>query len=125
MQIVGIGVTATVIIAVLKVQRPDLALQISVITGIIIFLIVAGKLAAAISLMRTYASRSNLGTAYFSTLLKITGIAYITQFGAEACRDAGEGAIASKIELAGKSIIIVAAMPIITSLLDLVMKIMP
>jgi len=60
-----------------------------------------------------------------STILKIIGIAYIAEFGAEVCKDAGEGAIASKIELAGKVIIIVLAAPIITSLLDLIVEIMP
>ena len=59
------------------------------------------------------------------SVLKITGIAYIAEFGAEICRDAGEGAIAAKIEMAGKVIIIALAVPIITSLLDLVLKIMP
>jgi len=41
------------------------------------------------------------------------------------CRDAGEGAIASKVELAGKVIIVVMAVPIITSLLDLIISILP
>jgi stage III sporulation protein AD len=50
---------------------------------------------------------------------------YIAEFGAEICKDAGESAIASKIELAGKVIIVVMAVPIITSLLDLVLKVMP
>jgi stage III sporulation protein AD len=58
-------------------------------------------------------------------VLKITGIAYIAEFGAEVCKDAGEGSIASKIELAGKVTIIVLAVPIITSLLDLIIKVMP
>jgi stage III sporulation protein AD len=62
---------------------------------------------------------------YFTSVLKITGIAYISEFGAEICRDAGEGAIASKIEMAGKVIIIALAIPVITSLIDLVLKIMP
>lgn len=124
-QIVILAVVSTLIIIVLKVQRPEIALQISLITGVIIFFVVLGKTAAVIQLLKQYADKANIDMVYFSTLLKIIGIAYITEFGSEICKDAGEGAIASKVELAGKVIIIVLAVPIITSLLDLVISIMP
>ncbi|AUG57670.1 MAG TPA: stage III sporulation protein AD [Ruminiclostridium sp.] len=124
-QIVILAVVATLIIMVLKVQRPEIALQISIITGVIIFFVVLGKTSAVIELLKTYADKANIDTVYFSTLLKIIGIAYIAEFGSEICKDAGESAIASKVELAGKVIIIVLAVPIVTSLLDLVIEIMP
>lgn len=124
-QIVILAVVATLIIMVLKVQRPEIALQISIITGVIIFFVVLGKTSAVIELLKTYADKANIDTVYFSTLLKIIGIAYIAEFGSEICKDAGESAIASKVELAGKVIIIVLAVPIVTSLLDLVIKIIP
>ena len=102
-----------------------MAVQISIVTGIIVFFLVASKLSAVIELLNSYASKVNIDMVYITTLLKIIGIAYIAEFGAEICKDAGEGAIASKIELAGKVIIVVLAVPIITSLLDLIIKIMP
>ena len=125
MQIVALGFVATIIIIVLKAQKPEIAVQISILAGIIIFLLVVSKLTAVIELINSYAERVNIDMAYISTLLKIIGIAYIAEFGAEVCKDAGESAIASKIELAGKVIIVVIAVPIITSLLDLIIKIMP
>ncbi len=125
LQIVGLGLIAAVVIAVLKVQRPEIAIQISIITGIIIFLFIAGKLSAAIELLNEYSRKVSIDFMYLATLFKIVGIAYIAEFGAEVCRDAGESSIASKIELGGKVIIVVMAVPIITSLLDLIIKIMP
>lgn len=125
LQIVGIGIVATVLITVLKSQRPDIAVQVSILTGILIFLLVAAKLSAVLELLTVYTKRVNIDMVYLTTLLKIIGIAYIAEFGAEICRDAGEGAIASKIELAGKVVIVMLAVPIITSLLDLIIKIMP
>ncbi|OPZ93627.1 MAG: Stage III sporulation protein AC/AD protein family protein [Firmicutes bacterium ADurb.Bin419] len=125
LQIIGLAIVATVIIAVLKVQRPEMAIQISIATGIIVVAMVLGKITAVIELLNSYAAKVNIDTIYLSTLLKIVGIAYIAEFGAEVCKDAGEGAIASKVELAGKIIIIVMAVPIITSLMDLVISIMP
>ncbi len=125
LQIIGLAIVATVIIAVLKAQRPEIAIQISIAAGIIVFTMILGKITAVIELLNSYAQKVNIDTIYLSTLLKIVGIAYITEFGAEVCKDAGEGAIASKVELAGKVVIIVLAVPIITSLLDLIIRIMP
>lgn len=125
LQIVGIGLVATVLIIVLKSQRPEIALQVSIITGIVVFMLLVSKLSAVIELLESYTRKLNIDTIYISTLLKIIGIAYIAEFGAEICKDAGEGSIASKIELAGKVLIVVLAVPILTSLLDLIIAIMP
>jgi len=114
---------ATVIIAVIKAQRPEIAIQISIAAGIIVFTMILGKISAVIELLNSYAERININTVYISTLLKIVGIAYIAEFGAEVCKDAGESAIASKVELAGKVVIIVLAVPILTSLMDLIIRI--
>ena len=54
-------------------------------------------------------------------MLKITGIAYLSQFGMQICADAGEGAIAAKIELAGKILIMTVSAPILLAVLDVVM----
>ncbi len=124
-QIIGIGFVATVLIIILKKQKPEIAVQVSIVTGVIIFLLLASKLSAVVDLLGAYAEKAKIKPAYFTTILKITGIAYIAEFGAEICNDAGESAISSKIELAGKVIIVVLAVPIITSMLDLIMEIMP
>ncbi len=125
LQIVGLGIVATILAVVIKTQRPELGVQISIVTGVIVFLMIASKMSTVIELLNSFTRKANIDMTYMSTVLKIIGIAYIAEFGAEVCKDAGEGAIAAKIELAGKVIIIVLAVPIITSLLDLVVKIMP
>ncbi len=125
LQIAGIGIIATILIIVLKVQRPEIGVQISIITGIIVFMVVVGKLTVVIELLKNYSEKVNVDMYYITTLLKIIGIAYIAEFAAEVCKDAGESAIASKIELAGKVIILVIAVPIITSMLDLIIAIIP
>lgn len=124
-QIVGIGLVATVLIIILRRQKPEIAVQVSIMTGVVIFMLLASKLSVVIDLLEDYADKAEIKPIYFSAVLKITGIAYIAEFGAEICKDAGEGAIASKIELAGKVIIVILAAPIITSLLDLIIEVMP
>jgi stage III sporulation protein AD len=124
-QIVCIGIVAVILASAIKAQRPEIALQVSIITGIFIFLLVAVKLSAVIGFIQTFSKKADIDTTYLTILLKIVGIAYIAEFGAEVCKDAGESSIASKIELAGKVTIMILAVPIITSLLDLVVKLMP
>ena len=71
------------------------------------------------------AKRAGIGEMYLIILLKIIGISYLVEFGAQVCRDAGEGAIASKVELAGKVMILVMAVPIIAFALDTILRLMP
>jgi len=124
-QIVGIGIIATVLAIILRQQKPEFALQISIVTGLVIFLFVVTQLKHVVQSLSSLAGRINIDFMYFSTILKVIGIAYITEFGAQISRDAGETAIASKIELGGKILIMVLAMPILISLLDLIIKIIP
>jgi len=125
LQIVCIGIIAVVLSSMLKAQRPEIALQVSIVTGILIFIIIIVKLSAVIDFLQTFSKRADIDSTYINILLKIVGIAYIAEFGAEVCKDAGESSVASKIELAGKVTIVILAVPIISSLLDLVVKLMP
>lgn len=125
-QIVGIGIISTILVVLLKQSnRSEFALIVSVITGLIIFSMVIDKIKYIIDTLSNLSRNANIEFTYFSTILKIIGIAYIVEFGAQISRDAGENAIASKIELGGKVIMMVLAMPIILALLDLILKILP
>jgi len=125
LQITCIGIIAVVLSSILKVQRPEIALQVSIVTGLLIFIIIIVKLSAVIDFLQAFSKRADIDSTYINILLKIVGIAYIAEFGAEVCKDAGESSVASKIELAGKVTIVILAVPIISSLLDLVVKLMP
>ena len=66
-----------------------------------------------------------MNATYLSIILKITGIAILTEFGVSICKDAGEAAIASKIEFGGKIIIMSISIPIISALLEVITTIIP
>lgn len=124
-QVVGICIIATIMILVIKGQRPEIAMQISIVTGIIILFAVSSRISLIIDLLSKLSGKMNIDSVFFATILKIIGIAYTAEFGAEVCKDAGESAIASKIELGGKIFIMVLAIPIISSLVELLIKIVP
>ena len=124
-QIVAISIIAVILAVVIRQYRPELALQISVVTGLLIFFVVIFKMASVLDTLRTFTGRMNIDTVYISTIFRIVGIAYIAEFGAQVCKDAGENSIASKIELAGKVIILVLAVPILMALMELIIEIIP
>lgn len=124
-KIVGIGIVATILSLVLKNQRPEISLQISIVTGLVIFIFVVTKLTSVMEVLNLLARKIDIELIYITTIFKIVGIAYVSEFGAQVCRDAGEGAIASKIEFAGKVLIMVLAIPILVALLDLIVRLMP
>jgi stage III sporulation protein AD len=125
MKIVMVGIIASVLAVLLKEEKPEIALAVSIVTGLVIFVFLISKLNSVMSVLKYFASRANIDVLYFSTILKVIAIAYITEFGAQICRDAGEGAIASKVELAGKVLIMVIAIPILAALMDIMIKIIP
>ncbi|ADG82574.1 stage III sporulation protein AD [Thermincola potens] len=125
MKVVGLGIAATVIIVVIKQQRPEFAVQLSLLVGIMFFTFITGKVNTVVSVFNQLAQRANINMYYMGTVLKIIGIAYVSEFGAQICRDAGEGAIASKIEFVAKVLIMVMAIPIIIAVFDTLMKIIP
>jgi len=125
MQIVTLGIIGAIMATILKEYKPEYAIQLSIIAGLIIFISILGKFNQVIEVLKGYAVKADIDILYFSTILKIIGIAYITEFGAQICRDAGEGALATKVELAGKVLIMVIAVPIYAALFDIILKIMP
>lgn len=125
MRIVAVGIVAAVLAVLLREERPEIAVMVSIVTGLVIFVFIISKLNSVIIVLKYFAGKANIDVLYFSTILKVIAIAYITEFGAQICRDAGEGSIASKIELAGKVLIMVIAIPILAALMDIMIKIIP
>lgn len=124
-QIVGLGMVATILSLVIKEQKPIFAFMLATFTGVIIFLFLIGKIADVIRVLERMAMQANLNMVYLDTILKIIGIAYIAEFGAQVTRDAGQGAIASKIELAGKVLILVMAIPILSVIIETIIRLLP
>jgi stage III sporulation protein AD len=110
---------------VIKEQKPVFAFLLATFVGIVIFISLVGKIGEVIGVLENLAHQARVNNLFLETILKIIGIAYIAEFGAQVTRDAGQGAIASKIELAGKILIMVMAIPIITVIIETIMQILP
>ncbi|WP_209123082.1 stage III sporulation protein AD [Alkalihalobacillus sp. BA299] len=124
-QIVGLGLITVFLALVVKEQKPIFAFLLTVFVGILIFLFVIDEIVKVISMLENIAKNANINMVYLQTILKIIGIAYIAEFGAQIAKDAGQAAIASKIELAGKILILVMAIPILTSIIEMIISLIP
>ena len=120
-QIVGLGLVATFLVAVLNQHKSSITSLFIVFVGSVMFLILIDQIHSILQMIERVASEAKVSNVYVETLLKIIGIAYIAEFGAQITKDAGQGAIASKIELAGKILILVMAIPILTVVIETIL----
>ena len=83
------------------------------------------KISGIINLLVNISNKTSISNSFIKLLIKITGIAILTEFAVSICKDSGESAIASKIDIGGKVIIIALSIPIISSLLETILNILP
>ena len=124
-KIIGIAFIAVIIIVILKQYRPEFAIYASIIAGVLILTLASGTLSGIIDMINSISSKTNINSDFLVILIKITGIAILTEFAVSICKDSGESAIASKVDIGGKIIIISMSIPIINALVDTVVKILP
>lgn len=122
-KIVGIGLTAAVLAVLVKRYRAELGMLLSTVSSVLIFALLMPYIKSIIVMLTDLSAQTGIDARHIMIVIKIIGAAYITQLGAELCRDAGENAIATKVELGGKIIMVGLSMPIVYSLLDLVKNI--
>ena len=124
-KIIGIAFLAVLIIVILKQYRPEFAIYASIIAGVLILALASNTLSGIIDMIKNISNKTNINSEFLVILIKITGIAILTEFAVSICKDAGESAIASKVDVGGKIIIISMSIPIINALIDTVVKVLP
>lgn len=124
-KIIGVGLIALIIIIILKQYRPEFVIYVSIIAGVIILILIMDKVSAIIDLLTSLSNKTVINNEFLVLLIKITGIAFLTEFSISICKDSGETAIANKIDIGGKVLIISMSIPIIASLLETIIKILP
>lgn len=124
-KIIGISLVTTISVLIVKPSKPDIAMVLGVAGSIIVFFYIVDLLEQIFGLFEYIMQTTKLDSEIFILLIKIVGVGYITEFSSHICADSGSSALASKILLAGKLVIFVMAIPIITSLIELIVSIMP
>jgi len=118
LKIIGVGLIVVILSFIFKELKKEYSVMIIITGGIIITVWGIIKIFPVVSYMRELTDSSGISE-YLSVILKVLGISFIVQTGADICRDFGETSIASKIEFAGKAIILVVVMPVLRSVINM------
>ena len=123
MRIVGLGLIGAILSILLRNSKPEFSMLIPVVVSFTVLACAMPYLIRITEELSRMASSAGINSSYMRIVIKVIGISYLVCITAELCKDAGENAIAAKIELGGKLIILAMAIPIINSLLNLVKEI--
>ena len=120
--VVGLAVVSALFCLLLRQYRPEFALSASVVCGVLLFLTIVSQMTPIFDVIREILGRIENGNSYVTVIMKSLGICYITQLASDSCNDAGEKAIAGRIELAGRVAILISALPMFTALLQIALN---
>lgn len=118
-KIVAFAIISVILILVMKQQKPEIALVLTIVSAISLLLYAVTQVAGVFDLLNALVEKSGINQEFLKIILKVTIIAYVIEFGKNICMDAGQSAIATKLEMAGKVVIVVLSLPIISSLVQI------
>lgn len=120
--ILGTALIVTVLLIIVRKERPEIAVLLSVAAAGLILTALLKNINPILLVFNNLALKTQINLSYLKLIVKIVGLAYLAGFGAQICKDAGEGSMAAKIELAGKIFILTLGIPIMVGLLELILK---
>lgn len=124
LQILGCGFLVLVLWLVLQQYKSTLRVFVVIAFGLVLFLSMAGQLQALLQTLLQLSQQAGVNVIYLTTIFKIIGIAWLTEFLSQVCRDAGSNALAVKLEFAAKLSILLLAFPILTAVLESILTIL-
>ena len=110
--IAGIGIVSTAFVIILKQYRPEFAFGAALAAGIILLFFSVSCFTEIIKTINDFIDISNAGKEKYEILIKCLGICMVTKIASETCKDCGENSIVSKIDLAGKAVVLTFSMPL-------------
>ncbi len=119
-QLVGIALITTVAAILVKSTKPELALAVTIAGSVILLLFVLEVFRGSIGIFTEIAEMTGLDAAIVKTLLKMVGIGYLVEFSAGILNDFGQNSLADKLVFCGKILVLILAVPILESILELI-----
>jgi len=124
-QIVLFAVVGAILVMAIRELAPEISFLLTLVVAVALFAIAMQRITGVLAPIEKLAGEADVNSLFFATVIKIIGIAYLVEFGAQIARDAGVGSIAAKLELTGKLFILVLAVPIITAVVDAIAHLLP
>ena len=119
-KIIGVGLIVTVLVLIVKQHKPEIAVLLSAVGGILILIMLVNLFGTVFSSLVDIVKKAGIDLGLFGILLKVIGVGYITEFAANICVDMQNNSMADKILLGGKLVILALSMPILKGIVDLI-----
>ena len=123
-KIVALGILICIVIIIVKQIKPEFAILILIAGLVVMLCYLFNYFTNILGVLDKIISKTGINAELFAIILKIVGIGYLIEFAANICTDSGNPAIADKIVLGGKLMILTVSMPIITNLLNIIVELL-
>lgn len=122
LKISAFALIAAIVIVLIKQERKEIGVTISILAAVMLAVYAILKLDDVVSLVFELVANAGINSKYLEIILKVVGIAYIIELSKDVCVDSGETALAGKVEMAGKIMIMSMTIPIITGVIEVINK---
>lgn len=117
-KLIAVGLVGAGLCVLLRSIKPEYAIPACAAAGIVMLMLLTEDGGALHETVRRIGERFGVSEAYGKAVLKMIGISYAAEFGADQCRDAGASSLADKIELGGRIAVLSCALPAVVTLLE-------
>lgn len=113
-----IALIGSVTTILMRTVRQEYAVLIGIAAAVLLLLGALLHLTGIAETLRRICTEYSVSPAVIGSVLKILGIAYLTEFGVNVSEDAGQKAIAGGLALGGRILILSCALPSVVTLLE-------
>lgn len=124
-RVVGLAIVGVVLLALVRRTKPEIGVVLAIACGAVILIMAVARAGELLALIRDLAVKAGVDAGYTLLLLRVIAIAFVTEFGAQVCRDAGEEAVARAVEITGKIMVLIVAVPVVKAVLEVLASLLP
>ncbi len=125
LRVMGVAALAALAAFSLRAVHRSSGAMVALAAGVMLFSFAVTRVQVAVQAMESLSRRSGVGQGTFGLLIKLTGMAYITEFAVQTCRDAGEEGLAAKAALCGKMLLLLETLPLVIEIGDMALSLSP
>ena len=125
LQLFVIIMVAGMLVVIVREQNESISFLLVLLLGIFVFLFVLNQVEQLFNLFQSIVSKFDVSLLHLDTMIKVIGVAYLTEFISQLLKDAQLNSVAVKVEIVGKLFILLLALPIFISVLETLMSFIP
>ena len=125
LRMAGFAAAAAMIAFTLRAAHREAGAAVAIAAGLMLFFAALTNLSGAVETLQALSRKAGVGDGTVTLLIKLVGMAYVTEFAAQACKDAGEEGLAGKAALCGKMLLMAQTLPLIVEIGEMTLALAP